>query len=83
MAKIPNVVRYVGKANPLIKSSIKKLSEWRNILELMPAKFKKNNQLKKSGVCGIFSGALELTREGAISIMQKKNFDKLLIKEKK
>ena len=67
----------------IIKSSIKKLSEWRNILDLIPVKFKKSNQLKKSALCGLFSGSLELSREGVISIMQKKTFDKFLIKEKK
>ena len=67
----------------IIKSSIKKLNEWRNILDLIPSKFKKNTQLKKSGLCGLFSASLELSREGIISIMQKKTFDKLLIKEKK
>ena len=67
----------------IIKSSIKKLNEWRNILDLIPSKFKKSNQLKKSALCGLFSGSLELAREGVISIMQKKTFDKFLIKEKK
>ena len=67
----------------IIKSSIKKLNEWRNILDLIPSKFKKNIQLKKSGLCGLFSASLELSKEGFISIMQKKTFDKLLIKEKK
>ena len=67
----------------IIKSSIKKLSEWRNILDLIPPKFKKSKQLKKSALCGLFSGSLELSREGVICIMQKKTFDKFLIKEKK
>ena len=40
-------------------------------------------ELKKTGISGIFAASLELTREGIISIMQKKSFDKLLIKEKK
>ena len=35
-----------------------------------------------SGVAGIFSASLELTKEGLIEIMQKKNFDKVLIKNK-
>ena len=39
--------------------------------------------LKKTAIAGIFAAALELTREGIITIMQKKSFDKLLIKEKK
>ena len=67
----------------IIKTSIKKLSNWVDILELIPSKFKKTNTLKKSGLAGVFSASLELTREGLINIMQKKTFDKLLIKEKK
>ena len=67
----------------IIKSSIKKLNEWKNILDLIPSKFKKNIKLKKTGLCGLFTASLELSREGLISIMQKKTFDKLLIKERK
>ena len=67
----------------IIKSSIKKLSDWKDISELIPQKFKKTYKLKKSGLAGLFSASLELTREGIISIMQKRTFDKLLIKEKK
>ena len=67
----------------IIKSSIKKLSNWKDISELIPLKFKKTYKLKKSGLAGLFSASLELTREGIISIMQKRTFDKLLIKEKK
>ena len=67
----------------IIKTSIKKLSNWIDILELIPSKFKKNDNLKKSGLAGLFSASLELTKEGLINIMQKKNFDKILIKEKK
>ncbi|ANS05427.1 Rec8/ScpA/Scc1-like protein [uncultured Mediterranean phage] len=67
----------------IIKTSIKKLSNWIDILELIPSKFKKTNTLKKSGLAGVFSASLELTREGLIDIMQKKTLDKLLIKEKK
>ena len=67
----------------IIKSSIKKLSNWKDISELIPLKFKKTYKLKKSGLAGLFSASLELTREGIISIMQKRTFDKLLIKERK
>ena len=65
----------------IIKSNIKKLNEWKDILDFIPSKFKRSNQLKKSGLCGLFSASLELTREGLIAIMQKKTFGKLLIKE--
>ena len=40
-------------------------------------------KLKKSGLAAMFTASLELTREGLINIMQKSNFDKLLIKERK
>ena len=67
----------------IIKRSIKKLGDWRDISELIPSKFKKTNTLKKSGLAGLFSASLDLTKEGLIAIMQKKTFDKLLIREKK
>ena len=67
----------------IIKTSIKKLSDWRDISELIPSKFKKTSTLKKSGLAGLFSASLELTREGLITMMQKKTFDKLLIREKR
>tara|TARA_B100001123_G_C15300134_1_gene1020734 strand:- start:1100 stop:1843 length:744 start_codon:yes stop_codon:yes gene_type:complete len=66
----------------IIKKNMKKLNEWKNILDLIPSKFKTNINLKKSGLAGLFSASLELSREGLITIMQKKNFDKILIKEK-
>ena len=43
----------------------------------------KDLKLKKSGLAAMFTASLELTREGLINIMQKSNFDKLLIKERK
>ena len=67
----------------IIKQNIKNLSEWKDLSELIPLKFKKNTKLKKSGLAGIFSASLELSREGLINIMQKNRFDKLLIKERK
>jgi segregation and condensation protein A len=67
----------------IIKTNIKKLNDWKNILELVPSKFKKTDKLKKTGLAGLFAASLELTREGLIQMMQKKDFDKLLIKERK
>ena len=66
----------------IIKSNIKKLKEWKNISKLIPSKFKKNNSLARSGISGIFCASLELSKSGLISIMQKKTFGDLLIKEK-
>ena len=71
------------QAIEIIKKNLDKLYEWREISELIPRNFKKTTQLKKTGLAGIFAASLELTKEGIISIMQKKYFDKLLIKEKK
>ena len=67
----------------IIKKNIKKLSNWKDISELIPTKFKKTYTLKKSGLSGIFAASLELTREGLINILQKKSFTKILIKERK
>ena len=73
----------VDQGTETIKKNIDKLNNWKDILDLIPPKFKKSNQLKRTGIAGIFAASLELTREGIISLMQKKSFDKLLIKEKK
>ena len=67
----------------IIKKNIKSLNDWKEISELIPKKFKETKMLKKSGIAGLFSASLELTKEGLINIMQKKDFDRLLIKERK
>ena len=38
-------------------------------------------KLKRTGLAGIFAASLELTKEGSVNIMQKKIFDKLMIKK--
>ena len=67
----------------IIKANIKKLNEWKDISKLIPSNFKKNTDLKRSGLAGIFSASLELAKQGLITIMQKKDFDEPLISEKK
>jgi segregation and condensation protein A len=67
----------------IIKQSLRKLDDWRHLFDLMPSQFKKSNNLKKTGLAGLFSASLELSKEGVIKIMQKNDFDKLLIKGKK
>jgi len=67
----------------ILKRNFNILKEWKNIFELIPKKFKETSNLKKTGISGIFAASLELTREGLITMMQKKSFDKLLIKVKK
>ena len=81
IAKLP--VCSTEQGIEIIKSKLNQLSDWKNILDLVPSKFKKSSKLKKTGLAGLFSASLELAREGVINIMQKKSFDKLLLKEKK
>ena len=82
-----NIVRLpfctTEQAIEIIKKNIKDLNDWKEISELIPKKFKGTKDLKRSGMAGLFSASLELTKEGLINIMQKKSFDKLLIKERK
>ena len=66
----------------IIKSNLKKINDWKNVFDLMPEKYRGTKKLKKSAIAGLFSASLELTREGIISMLQKRNFEKLLIKEK-
>ena len=67
----------------IIKKNIENLVDWKNICELIPSNFKKTNSLKRSGVAGLFSASLELTKEGIITVMQKETFGSLLIKGRK
>ena len=70
------------QAIEIIKKNLKNLNDWKDISELIPKKFKGTKKLKKSGIAGFFSASLELTREGLISMLQKKSFDRILIKER-
>ena len=70
------------EAIDIIKKNIKNLREWREISEIIPKKFKSSNKLKKTGLAGFFAASLELTKEGLLNIMQKKDFGKLLVKGK-
>ena len=64
-----------------IKEFFGKLSDWKDISELIPNNFKSTNNLKRTGKAGIFSASLELAKEGNISIKQKELFDQLMIKK--
>ena len=63
-----------------IKQNFGKLNKWKEISKLIPNHYSSPN-LKKTGHAGIFAGALELSREGNISIKQEKLFDEIFIKE--
>ena len=60
-----------------------KLSKWKDLNELVPKNFTSSKKLKRTGKAGIFSGALELAKEGNILIKQNKLFDDVFIKENK
>ena len=64
-----------------IRSNFSKIKDWKDIEDLIPEDFFINKKLKKSGLAGIFSASLELTKQGTINIMQKKFFEKILIKK--
>ena len=63
-----------------IKNNLHKIVDWKNVSELIP-KFYFKNEMKKTGVAGIFAASLELTKEGTVEVSQKKLFDKLMIKK--
>ena len=67
----------------IIKEFFGKLSYWKNINELVPLNFASSKNLKKTGKAGILSGALDLVKEGNISVKQNKLFDDIFIKENK
>ena len=66
-----------------IKEFFGKLTEWKNINDLVPLNFTTSKNLKRTGKAGIFSGSLELAKEGDLSIKQEKLFDDVFIKENK
>ena len=53
-----------------IKNNLNKIQDWKNIVELIP-NFYLKNKMKRTGIAGIFSASLELTKEGLIKISQK------------
>ena len=63
-----------------IKNNLNKIQDWKNIVELIP-NFYLKNKMKRTGIAGIFSASLELTKEGIIKISQKKIFDNLMVKK--
>jgi len=63
-----------------IKNNLDQISDWTNINDLIPD-FYSNKEMKKTGLSGIFAASLELTKEGAIAILQEKIFEKVMIKK--
>ena len=63
-----------------ITNNFNKINDWTNINDLIP-NFYSTKKMKKTGLAGIFSATLELTKEGAVQILQEKIFEKVLIKK--
>ena len=64
-----------------ISNNFNNITDWKDIEELIPKNFSFNKKLKKSGMAGIFAASLELTKQGITTLLQKKLFDKILIKK--
>ena len=65
-----------------IKQFLGKLSDWKNIEDLIPSDFKKSKSKSRTGNAGILSASLELVKEGNITLKQNNLFDDIFIKEK-
>ena len=63
-----------------IKNNFDKISNWKDLVELIP-EFYSKRQMSKTGLAGIFAASLELSKEGFLEILQKKNFEQILIKK--
>jgi len=66
-----------------IKEFFGQLAEWKNIEDLIPKNFKSLNNYKRTGKAGIFSGSLELVKEGDLKIKQDKLYDDVYVREVK
>ena len=64
-----------------IREYFGELLNWKKLDELIPQHFKSSKNYKKTGKAGIFSGSLELAKEGNIKIKQDKLFEDVYIKE--
>ena len=63
-----------------IKNNLEKINEWKNMFELIPEFYLINN-MKRTGIAGIFAASLELTKEGLTKVSQSKIFENLMIKK--
>jgi segregation and condensation protein A len=64
-----------------IKEFFGKLVDWKNLNDLVPISFKQGTEIKKTGKAGIFSGSLELVKEGNLKIKQENLFDEIYVKQ--
>ena len=65
-----------------IREFFGKLIDWKKLDDLIPQNFKSGSKYKRTGKAGIFSGSLELVKEGNLTMKQDKLFDDIYVKEK-
>tara|TARA_Y100001970_G_C14106007_1_gene788153 strand:+ start:301 stop:1047 length:747 start_codon:yes stop_codon:yes gene_type:complete len=78
--KLPVLTSEQGIKN--IKDKLNELNDWKEMNDLIPDDFKTDIYKKKTGLTGTLAASLELAKEGLISIMQNKMFDKIMIKKR-
>jgi len=66
-----------------IRDFFGKLLDWKKLNDLIPKNFKNEKKFKSTGTAGIFSGSLELVKEGNLKIKQDDLFEEIYIKENK
>ena len=64
-----------------IKEFFGKLTDWKNLDDLIPKNFRSGSKFKKTGKAGIFAGSLELVKEGNLVIKQDNPFENIYIRE--
>ena len=64
-----------------IREFFGKLIDWKKLDDLIPQNFKSGSKYKRTGKAGIFSGSLELVKEGNLTMKQDKLFDDVYVKE--
>ena len=66
----------------VIKELLGKMSDWKNLKELLPENFNAKKSMIRTGNAGLFTASLELVKEGNILIKQDKLYEDIFIKEK-
>ena len=66
----------------VIKELLGKMSDWKNLKELLPENFNAKKSMIRTGNAGLFAASLELVKEGNILNKQDKLYEDIFIKEK-
>ena len=66
----------------VIRELLGRMSDWKNLKELLPENFNAKKSMIRTGNAGLFAASLELVKEGNILIKQDKLYEDIFIKEK-